>query len=169
MNARIDRKTLADIGAGDVAIESVLDGSGFPIIARPFWSQAGMGLVKLETASAIEAYLREWVDAEFYLAPFVDYRSRDGLFRKARIAIIEGRPFVCHMAISQHWMIHYLNADMRNDAAKPASWRISSATSAFGMRSLQDNRGTQRARIPADRLRRDAGWQALGIRKWEPQ
>jgi hypothetical protein len=24
------------------------------------------------------------------------------------------------MAISQHWMIHYLNADMRNDAAKRA-------------------------------------------------
>lgn len=120
MNARIDRKTLVDIGAGDVAIESVLEGSGFPIIARPFWSQAGMGLVKLDDASAIDAYLREWADAEFYLAPFVDYSSRDGLFRKCRIAIIDGHPFVCHMAISQHWMIHYLNADMRNDAAKRA-------------------------------------------------
>ena len=79
-----------------------------------------MGLVKLETASAIEAYLHEWADAEFYLAPFVDYSCRDGLFRKCRIAIIDGHPFVCHMAISQHWMIHYLNADMRNDAAKRA-------------------------------------------------
>ena len=120
MNVRIDRATFAKVGAGDVAIESILDGAGFPIIARPFWSQAGMGLVKLESASAIEAYLSEWADAEFYLAPFVDYRSRDGLFRKARIAIIDGRPFVCHMAISQHWMIHYLNADMRNDAGKRA-------------------------------------------------
>ncbi|HZL39201.1 MAG TPA: hypothetical protein VFC45_02855 [Pseudolabrys sp.] len=119
-NARIDRRTLTAIAAGDVAIESILDGGGFPIIARPSWSQAGMGLVKLETASAIQTYLAEWADAEFYLAPFVDYRSRDGLFRKARIAVIEGRPFVCHMAISQHWMIHYLNADMRNDAAKRA-------------------------------------------------
>ncbi len=64
--------------------------------------------------------MREWADAEFYLAPFVGYRSGDGLFRKARVAIIEGRPFVCHMAISQHWMIYYLKADMRNDAAKRA-------------------------------------------------
>jgi hypothetical protein len=119
-NARIDRKTFADIAAGGVAIESILDGGGFPIIARPFWSQAGMGLVKLDDASAIDAYLREWADAEFYLAPFVDYSSADGLFRKSRIAIIEGRPFVCHMAISQHWMIHYLNANMRNDPAKRA-------------------------------------------------
>ena len=120
MNVRIDRATFAKVGAGNVAIESILDGAGFPIIARPFWSQAGMGLGKLDSAGAINAYLREWVDAEFYLAPFVDYRSRDGLFRKARVAIIEGRPFVCHMAISQHWMIHYLNADMRNDAGKRA-------------------------------------------------
>jgi hypothetical protein len=79
-----------------------------------------MGLVKLENASAIEAYLREWTEAEFYLAPFVDYSNRDGLFRKYRIALIDGRPFVCHMAISRHWMIHYLNAGMKNDPAKRA-------------------------------------------------
>lgn len=120
VNVRLDRATFAKVGAGSVAIESILDGAGFPIIARPFWSQAGMGLVKLDSAAAIDAYLREWADAEFYLAPFIDYRSRDGLFRKARVAIIEGRPFVCHMAISEHWMIHYLNANMREDAAKRA-------------------------------------------------
>ncbi len=120
MNVRIDRATFAKVGGGDVMIESILDGAGFPIIARPFWSQAGMGLVKLESASAIAAYLGEWADAEFYLAPFVDYRSHDGLFRKARVALIDGRPFVCHMAISQHWMIHYVNAGMCNDAGKRA-------------------------------------------------
>ncbi len=120
MNVRIDRATFEKVGAGEVAVESILDGCGFPIIARPFWSQAGMGLVKLDNAPAIDIYLREWADAEFYLAPFVDYSSRDGLFRKARIAIIEGRPFVCHMAISEHWMIHYLNANMREDAARRA-------------------------------------------------
>ena len=120
MNARIDRATFAGVAVGDIAIESVLDGAGFPIIARPFWSQAGIGLVKLENAAAIEAYLREWADAEFYVAPFVDYSSGDGLFRKVRIAIIDGRPFVAHMAISQHWMIHYLNANMRNDPVKRA-------------------------------------------------
>ena len=118
MNVRIDRATLAGIAAGEIAVESILDGSGFPIIARPSWSQAGMGLVKLENASAIDAYLREQADAEFYIAPFVDYSSRDGQFRKARVAIIEGRPFICHMAISRHWMIHYLNADMKNDPVK---------------------------------------------------
>ena len=77
-----------------------------------------MGLQKLESASAIDAYLGEQADAEFYIAPFVDYSSRDGQFRKCRVAIIDGRPFICHMAISRHWMIHYLNADMKNDPVK---------------------------------------------------
>ena len=120
MNARIDRATLIKVGAAEVAIESILGGSGFPIIARPSWSQAGIGLVKLEQASEIDAYLREWADAEFYVAPFVDYSGRDGLFRKCRIVLIDGRPYVGHMAVSQHWMIHYLNANMRYDAARRA-------------------------------------------------
>ncbi len=120
MNVRIDRATLAKVGAGEVAIDSILDGSGFPIIARPFWSQAGIGLVKFEDAAAIGAYLREWTDEEFYVSPFVDYSKSDGLFRKCRIALIDGRPYVAHMAVSQHWMIHYLNANMTNDAARRA-------------------------------------------------
>jgi hypothetical protein len=49
MNVRIGRKTFADIAAGHATIESV-HGGGFPIIARPFWSQAGMGLVRLDDA-----------------------------------------------------------------------------------------------------------------------
>ena len=120
MNVRIGRATLARVATGAIAVESVLDGAGFPIIARPFWSQAGAGLVKLDDAAAADGYLREWADAEFYVAPFVDYASPDGLFRKYRIAIIDGRPFVAHMAISSHWMIHYLNANMRDDAGKRA-------------------------------------------------
>jgi len=120
MNVRVNRAMLVKLGAGEVAIESVLGGSGFPIIARPSWSQAGVGLVKLERASEVDAYLREWADAEFYLAPFVDYSGRDGLFRKCRIVLIDGRPYVAHMAVSQHWMIHYLNANMRFDAVRRA-------------------------------------------------
>ena len=120
VNVRIEREQFERVASGRMAIKSVLDGYGFPIIARPSWSQAGNGLVKLAAAADIDAYLCEWGDAEFYLAPFVDYRSPDGLFRKYRIALIGGRPFACHMAISHNWMIHYLNADMKENAANRA-------------------------------------------------
>src|SRR6185436_15896363 len=51
-------------------------------------------------------------------APFVDYRSADGLFRKYRIVLIDGRAYASHMAISSDWMIHYLNAGMMESEEK---------------------------------------------------
>ncbi|MBF0562614.1 MAG: hypothetical protein HQL37_11455 [Alphaproteobacteria bacterium] len=42
------------------------------------------------------------------------------MFRKYRIALIGGRPFVCHVAVGEHWMLHYLNAGMLDSAEKRA-------------------------------------------------
>ena len=113
---RLDRQSLARLGGGEAAPDDIR----FPIIARPIGSHAGQGLTKLETPAAIAAYLQGQPESTFYVSRFVDYRSADGLFRKYRVALIEGRPFASHMGVSQHWMIHYLNAGMRESAAKRA-------------------------------------------------
>jgi hypothetical protein len=113
---RVDRAGLAGIGEGEAALDDV----AFPIIARPIGSHAGEGLTKLDGPAAIAAYLQEHPEQEFYVARFVDYRGADGLFRKYRIVLIDGRPYASHMAISNDWMIHYLNAGMRESAEKRA-------------------------------------------------
>ena len=113
---RLDRQDLAELGAGKAAPGDLR----FPIIARPIGSHAGQGLTKLETPAAVAAYLNENPQPGFYVARFVDYRSADGMFRKYRVALIDGRPFASHMGVSQHWMIHYLNAGMRESAEKRA-------------------------------------------------
>jgi len=114
---RTDRAALAAIGAGAEA----LDGLGaFPLIIRPAGSHAGHGLAKLEVAADLRQYLEDHADASFFLAPFIDYRGADGLFRKARIALIDGQPYACHLAVSEHWMVHYLNAGMTESPAKRA-------------------------------------------------
>lgn len=118
--ARIDRQTLEKIGSGEQAITSVISDGYFPIIVRPVGSHAGQGLDKIETPDAIAAYLQSMSSSEFYVARFVDYRSADDQFRKYRIILIEGHPYVCHMGISSHWMIHYLNAGMTESAEKRA-------------------------------------------------
>lgn len=120
LSLRIDRRTLEQIGCAAQAISDFLDDGGFPIIVRPVDSHAGRGLVKLDHPSAVADYLRMMPESTFYISRFVDYRGPDGLFRKYRIALINGRPFACHMAISEHWMIHYLNAGMSESAAKRA-------------------------------------------------
>jgi glutathione synthase/RimK-type ligase-like ATP-grasp enzyme len=108
---RLDRQSLARLGGDTIE---------FPIIARPIGSHAGQGLTKIDTPAGIAAHLQQQPEAEFYVAHFIDYRSADGMFRKYRIALIEGRPFACHMGVSEHWMIHYLNAGMRESAPKRA-------------------------------------------------
>jgi hypothetical protein len=118
--ARLSRTLLAEIGAGELGVESLLPGAGYPIIARPIGSHAGAGLQKLNDTRAVAVYLEGQDEDSFYIAPFVDYSGADGLFRKQRIALVEGRPFICHMAISPRWMVHYLNADMLENAKNRA-------------------------------------------------
>ncbi len=84
----------------------------FPMIARPVNSHAGHGLARLDDGVQVSEYLNSHDSNEFFIAPFIDYRSHDDLYRKYRVAVIDGVPFAAHMAISQHWMVHYLNADM---------------------------------------------------------
>jgi hypothetical protein len=95
-------------------------GDTFPIIVRPVDSHAGAGLEKLQPASDLSGYLNRHPDETFYVSPFVDYAGADGRFRKLRVALVAGRPFIVHMAVSEHWMVHYLNAGMAEDAGKRA-------------------------------------------------
>jgi glutathione synthase/RimK-type ligase-like ATP-grasp enzyme len=119
-SARIDRNGLEAVGRRERSMRSVIGDGDFPVIVRPVGSHAGRGLVRLDNAEAIAPYLQTLADHEFYVARFVDYRGRDGLFRKYRIVFVEGRPFLAHMAISENWMIHYLNAGMSESETKRA-------------------------------------------------
>jgi hypothetical protein len=118
-NVRIDRTQLAALTNDTTRIVEALS-FDFPIIIRPVDSHAGHGLALMAQGSDIGTYLNDQPASEFFVAPFIDYRGGDGLYRKYRVAFIEGRPYACHMAISRHWMIHYLNAGMLESAAKRA-------------------------------------------------
>jgi glutathione synthase/RimK-type ligase-like ATP-grasp enzyme len=117
---RISRQALEQVGRNELSVTAELSDGKFPLIIRPVDSHAGNGLAKLDSPEAIANYLATMKEHEFYISRFVDYSGEDGQFRKYRIVLIEGRPFVCHMAISSHWMIHYLNAGMLESAEKRA-------------------------------------------------
>ena len=93
----------------------------YPVLLRPHGSHAGQGLVKADSAADVAQFLDQ-TDAEAcYVCRFVDYRGADGWYSKYRIAFVDGAPFLCHMAASEHWMVHYLNAGMEGNAAKRAA------------------------------------------------
>ena len=68
----------------------------------------------------LQLYLEEWLDLEFYVSDFINYQSSDGSYRKYRIALIDKQPYLCHLAVSDHWMVHYMSAGMELSAEKRA-------------------------------------------------
>ncbi|UAK26471.1 tetratricopeptide repeat-containing protein [Sphingomonas nostoxanthinifaciens] len=117
-NRRAPRAAMAAVAEG--ADPSALLGADFPLIVRPIGTHAGHGMEYIDGAAAIAAYLETTDAADFYAAPFVDYRGANGWFSKQRIVLINGKPFPSHLALSDHWMVHYLNAGMSDDARKRA-------------------------------------------------
>jgi len=116
----VSRATLDGLvdGGGDIA--GILPGCSYPVLIRPFGSHAGAGLKKIDDPAALASYMMFSVAASYYVTAFVDYRSADGLFRKYRVAFIDRRPYLCHMAVSRNWMVHYLNAGMTESPEKRA-------------------------------------------------
>ncbi len=110
--ARAFREQVQALADGALALDILLPGEQWPLIVRPVGTHAGHGLERVESPQALAAYLEGHEDAWLYLAPFVDYSGPDGLFRKQRIAFIDGRAYPSHFAVSEHWMVHYLSAQM---------------------------------------------------------
>lgn len=136
LSVRISRASLEQLGRRELDIADLLSDGDFPIIVRPLDSHAGHGLAKMERPENLAAYLAIQEESEFHIARFVDYQSDDGWYRKYRVVLMEGRAYACHMAVSRHWMIHYLNADMvdnPDNRAQEAAWMEHFDTD-FGLR-----------------------------------
>jgi hypothetical protein len=114
----VTRAQLSDVAQSVVLFADIAAELQFPVIVRPRGSHAGVGLAKLDDRAAIDRYLAERTEQEFFVSRFVDYANDDGLFRKYRVVFVDGRPFACHMAIANRWDIWYLNAGMADSAAK---------------------------------------------------
>ena len=108
---RVSRRVLQELGARLPP---------FPLIVRPLGTHAGHGMEKVESQAALADYLVRTPSEAFYVTAFIDYSGDDGLFRKLRVVFIDGAPFIAHMAVSEHWMVHYLNAHMDQSEAKRA-------------------------------------------------
>lgn len=108
---RLPRERVLEAAAGAFDLSQVVDGR-YPFIVRPVGSHAGQGLVKVSDGHELAHYVNGTDVAEYYVAPFIDYSHADGLFRKYRIVMIEGTPFLCHMGISSEWMVHYPYQEM---------------------------------------------------------
>jgi len=95
--------------------------NGEVFVIRPIGTHSGKGFQLITSQDELNNYLSRYHQKqEFYLSDYVDYKSSDGNFRKYRIALIGGEPFVCHLAISEHWVVNYIGARMDLSETKRA-------------------------------------------------
>jgi hypothetical protein len=116
--AAASRERLSDLVRSAAAPSDIAADLAFPVIVRPRGSHAGAGLARIDGPAAMERYLGERQEQEFFISRFVDYSGSDGLFRKYRIVVVDGRPYACHLAVADRWDIWYLNAGMSSSASK---------------------------------------------------
>lgn len=118
--ARCARADLAALGRDQMQLGDILQGARYPVIVRPVGAHAGRNLEKLASAGDVAPYLEGCSEEHFFVSQFVDYSGADGQFRKYRIVFVDGRPYPCHMAITDQWKVWYMNAGMEESAEKRA-------------------------------------------------
>jgi len=89
-----------------------------PLLLRPVGSHGGHGQqLLMDTATLARVEIGD--AAELYVSAYYDYRSDDSYYRKYRVIFIDGQLYPYHLAISEHWQVHYINADMLQN-----SWKL---------------------------------------------
>jgi glutathione synthase/RimK-type ligase-like ATP-grasp enzyme len=79
----------------------------YPYIFRTAGDHGGEGMELIKSESELyklEAFAFD--GRAFYVIEFVDFKSKDNYYRKARIMVVNGEAFVRHMIISDSWKIH---------------------------------------------------------------
>ena len=107
------REEVATFAFGE---KTLPEGLNFPLLIRLQHSQGGKNLEKIESGAQLADYLNRVDSPSYFLSSFVDYQSADGFYRKMRVAVIAGKAYAVHLAVSSNWMIHYLNAHMEKEA-----------------------------------------------------
>ena len=117
---RVSHADLTAVATRAKRLDACAPGLAYPLVVRPISTHAGNGMERITDSAELAAFLEIHPVPELYVAPFIDFRGSDGLYNKQRIVFINGKAFASHMALSDHWIVHYLSAGMAQSAAKRA-------------------------------------------------
>jgi tetratricopeptide (TPR) repeat protein len=127
---RTRRHLAADLFAGidglilpnaELVSYSALEKQGGPLgrrLVRPAGAHGGDALELIETQEQLAIYLQRYKSPGYFVTDFIDFASADGLFRKYRFIFIDRIAYPYHLAIMDHWKVHYHRASMDLSASK---------------------------------------------------
>jgi hypothetical protein len=95
-------------------------GLQFPLLLRAPGFHNGQHFLLVENAGQLQAALAELPGDELTAIQYLDARGANGHYRKYRVMMIGGWLYPLHLAISANWKIHYVTADMAENAGHRA-------------------------------------------------
>ncbi len=86
----------------------------FPILFRPVVEHGAASLIRIDTPKDLGKLHRFAFDGtrEYYVTQFLNYRSKDKLYRKLRFLIIGDEVIPRHLILSSSWQIHTESRNM---------------------------------------------------------
>ena len=89
----------------------------FPLLLRAPGFHTGQHFVRVERRDELAAAVAALPGEEILAIEYLDARGADGMARKYRVMMIDGRLFPLHLAISSEWKVHYFTAAMATQAS----------------------------------------------------
>ncbi len=92
----------------------------FPVVVRSLGFQTGKHFEFADSPEELERVARGLPGEELLVMEFLNCRDERGFFRKYRIMFINGEMYPLHLALSEHWKVHYFSAAMKNSSENRA-------------------------------------------------
>lgn len=95
-------------------------GLSFPLLLRSVGYHTGRNFLMVAGAGELAAAAASLPGDELLAIAYLDARGEDGRSRKYRVMIVGGELYPLHLAISQHWKVHYFTSAMAENAGHRA-------------------------------------------------
>jgi hypothetical protein len=96
-----------------------------PVLVRPGGDHGGKDLALIDSQLASHTYLGKVPYERFLQTEFFDFKGAMNSYRKYRFIFIDRVPYAYHLAIGDHWLVHYWRAEMgRSDWKKQEEERF---------------------------------------------
>jgi glutathione synthase/RimK-type ligase-like ATP-grasp enzyme len=82
-------------------------GFRFPVLVRPNELQTGQGMKRIDSHDDWEQLLyTRWFRRDHMMIQFEDCQTDEGIYLKARVVLIGGKPHLRHVKASNDWLVH---------------------------------------------------------------
>ena len=78
------------------------------VLLRQAGLHGGTTLTRIDSVDEVEQALYAFAldGRPYYMSAFEDYSDEQGLYRKYRVVVVDGTPYLRHMLVDEHWMVH---------------------------------------------------------------